>query len=380
MNIVVSPDSFKGSLHASVVADAIGEGVLRVWPDASVEKIPLADGGEGTVDAMVHATGGRIITKGVTGPLGTRVSSFFGILGDEKTAVIEMAAASGLPLVPVDQRDPLVTTTFGTGELIQAAMDAGCNRIIIGIGGSATNDGGVGMAQALGASFLDEKSNELPPGGGALHSLAHINLTRVDARIKSTEFIVACDVTNPLVGPKGASVIYAPQKGATPEDVDRLERGMIHYANQIETHIRIDVRHIPGAGAAGGLGAGLIAFLGAKIKPGIDVVLNAVRFQERIAGANLIITGEGLLDRQTVYGKTISGVAQRAKDANVPLVAIGGGVLADQVDELYARGVDAVISSTWRPMSLDEAFSKAYNGVVHAALNAVRFISVGMKI
>src|SRR5690606_515448 len=293
---------------AKEVAAAIAAGVRKVWPDARIDCVPLADGGEGTVEALVEATGGRFVQARVTGPLGEPVEAVYGLLGDGETAVIEMAAASGLPLVPPDRRDPARATTRGTGELIRAALDRGCRRLIIGIGGSATNDGGAGMAQALGVSFRGRHGRVLPLGGLALRELEAIDLSGLDPRIRETEIVAACDVDNPLYGPRGASAVYGPQKGATPELVEALDQALRRYAEVLYRDLGIDVQAIPGSGAAGGLGAGLVALLGAQLKPGIELVLEALDFRRRLEGADLVIAAEGGVDRQTAFGKAPSGV------------------------------------------------------------------------
>lgn len=377
MKVVIAPDSFKGSLSAREVALAIAEGVRRRWPDAEIDCIPLADGGEGTVQALVDATGGTVVNVKVTGPLGEPVDAFFGVLGDGKTAVIEMAAASGLPLVPPDRRDPGRTTTRGTGELIRAALDRGCRRLIIGIGGSATNDGGAGMAQALGASFQDREGRELGPGGLALKELERIDLSGLDPRLRECEIVVACDVDNPLYGPRGASAVYGPQKGATPEMVEALDAALFRLACVIERQWGIDVQKIPGSGAAGGLGAGLVAFLGATLKPGIEIVLEAVNFERRIQGADLVITAEGGVDGQTAFGKAPSGVLKASARHNVPVVVVGGS-LADDAVSLYEHGFAAIVGCTPRPMGLDEAIARTARSLAEAGEMIARLIGLGM--
>lgn len=314
MKIVIAPDSFKESLTALEVANAIEKGFQEIYPDATYIKIPMADGGEGTVQSLVDATDGQIIKKQVIGPLGHPVEAFFGVLGNGKTAVIEMAAASGLHLVPQADRNPLITTTWGTGELILAALDYKVEHIIIGIGGSATNDGGAGMAQALGAKLLDDKGEQIGYGGGSLNQLVSIDLSALDPRLQQVKIEVACDVNNPLVGPTGAAAIYGPQKGATPEMVNLLDRNLTHYAEIIKKDLSKDVIDIPGAGAAGGLGAGLLAFLSAELKRGVDIVIAATQLEKHMNKADLVITGEGKIDNQTIHGKTPIGVAKTAKN------------------------------------------------------------------
>ena len=333
MKIICAPDSFKESLSAAQAAQAMGRGIVSVAAQAQVDLCPIADGGEGTVDAMLSATGGEAKTTSVTGPLGQQVDAVWGLLGQSSdeplTAVIEMAAASGLALVPRPQRDATRTTTFGTGQLIAAALAAGAQRIIMGIGGSATNDGGCGMATALGAVFRDGNGQPVPmpgPTGGTLSDIASVDLDGIDKRISQTQIIVACDVTNPLTGANGAAHIYGPQKGASPQQVEQLDRGLAHLAQLIREQLGKDIEEIPGAGAAGGLGGGLLAFLGARLQPGIELVLEAVGFDRRVQGCDLCLTGEGRLDGQSVSGKACLGVAAAARRAGVDTVALVGCV------------------------------------------------------
>lgn len=352
MQIVVAPDSYKGSVSALGVAQAMERGILRVFPDADVRKIPIADGGEGTVEALVTATHGKLKQLDVTGPLGERLTAQWGVLGDGQTAVIEMAAASGLPLVPADRRNPRITTTYGTGELMRAALDEGLRKIIIGIGGSATNDGGAGMLRAFGARFFGDDGRELPDGGGALARLQRIDLTGLDSRLKDCQIIVACDVDNPLCGPRGASAVFGPQKGATPEIVAELDAALAHFAAIAQRVSGRDVAEMPGAGAAGGLGAGLMFFTPARLRPGVEIVLDAVGFAEVVKNATFVITGEGRTDFQTAYGKAPVGVAKVAKQFKVPVFCLCGG-LGDGADDVLAQGIDAVISICDRPLTLD---------------------------
>ncbi|OCL26586.1 glycerate kinase [Orenia metallireducens] len=356
--ILVAPDSFKGNLTALEVADNIEKGILSVLPEVEVIKVPMADGGEGTVQSLVDATKGKLIYKEVTGPIGEAVQAQFGILGDGKRAVIEMATASGLPLVPLDKRDPTKTTTYGTGELIKAALDQGVEELIIGIGGSATNDGGVGMAQALGISFLDKDGNEVGFGGGELAKIESIDLSGFDSRVNEIDIKVACDVTNPLYGPNGAAYIYGPQKGANSKMVKELDNNLRHFAAIVARELNKNVQNISGAGAAGGLGAGLVAFLGAQLKSGIEIVLEANNFVDKLAGVDLVITGEGQLDNQTVNGKTPIGVARVAKKYNIPVIAIAGNVV-DNVDKKVEGEIDAVFSTNQQLIPLEEAMEKA---------------------
>lgn len=375
MKIVIAPDSFKESLTAEEVSAAIARGLRTVFSDAEIVEVPLADGGEGTVQALVAATGGRIIEKKVTGPLGNSVTAFFGILGDGKTAVIEMAAASGLHLIPLEKRNPLFTTTKGTGELILAALNEGVDHIIIGLGGSATNDGGSGMAQALGARLLDQDGKDLPPGGGFLRQLEKIDISRLDPRLTRVKFEVACDVTNPLLGEKGASRTYAPQKGATAEMVEVLEQNLARYASILVRDLGKDVAAIPGAGAAGGLGAGLLAFLDVELKRGIDIVIAATKLEEKIKDARLVITGEGKIDGQTISGKTPIGVARLAKKYDIPVIAICGSIGHD-AQSVYEHGIDAIFSILPEISALDVALEKAAEYLENTAHNLAVLINL----
>ena len=377
MKIVVAPQYFKGSLGALKVAQAMARGIERVLPQAEVVMVPMADGGGGTVEALVEATHGRMMTAEVTGPLGERVSARWGILGDGLTAVVEMAAASGLDLVPPGKLNPLAATTYGTGELIRAALDAGCRKLIIGLGGSATNDGGAGMAQALGVRLLDDLRRELPWGGAALLRLSQIDVSTLDRRLADCQVVAASDVTNPLCGERGASVVYGPQKGATPEMSQQLDAALGHYAGVIRSTLGVDVRDLPGAGAAGGLGAGLVAFLGAKLMPGIDIVSQAVGLDDHLRDADLVLTGEGRLDGQTLFGKTIAGVAARAKAFGVPVVAIVGEIAHGS--EVYRCGIDAALSIAPGPISLERSMADAESLIADATERALRLIMLGWQ-
>ncbi len=378
MKIVIAPQGFKGNLSALQVAQAIVSGIKRVLPDAVTTIKPMADGGEGTVQALVDATGGKIMTKEVTGPLGGRVTAHWGLLSDKVTGVIEMAAASGLPLVPPEKRNPLVATTYGTGELILAALESGCRKLIIGIGGSATNDGGAGMAQALGARLLDSTGADLPSGGAALANLEHIDVNNLDSRLADCEVLLACDVTNPLCGAQGASAVYGPQKGATPQVVAQLDAALAHYADVIQRDLGVKVKDIPGAGAAGGLGAGLIVFLKAKVIPGIDVVIQASGLVESLKDADLVFTAEGKIDSQTAYGKVPTGVARKAKEFGLPVIAIAGEV-ADDYRVVYQHGIDAVLSIAPGPISLSQSMAEAERLVTDTAERAIRLFLCGTK-
>ena len=376
MKIVVAPDSFKGSVSALVAADAIEQGVRRVFPEAIIEKVPMADGGEGTVQSLVDATGGHIQTHRVLAPLENEVDAKFGILADGETAVIEMASASGLTLVAPDERNPLRTTTYGTGQLIHAALEAGCRRLIIGIGGSATNDGGVGMAEALGIRLLDVNGKQIPRGGGNLEQLQSIDMTGLHPAIGETETVVACDVNNPLTGPDGASHVYGPQKGATPEMIETLDASLAHFDKVLVQTLGKSFNDIPGAGAAGGLGAGLMAFLNAELKLGVDIMIDAVKLEERVKGASLVFTGEGQLDFQTAFGKTPVGVAKVAKAHNIPVIAIAGGI-AEGAEAVYEAGIDAMLGIVQEPMSLEVAVEDATRLIADTAEQAARLVVIG---
>jgi glycerate kinase len=373
LRIIVAPDSYKGSVSALAVAQAMERGVLRVFPEAVVCKVPIADGGEGTVEALVAATGGTILQAPVSDPLGQPISAHWGVLGDGGTAVIEMAAASGLPLVPRSLRDPRITSTHGTGQLIRAALDAGLRRIIIGIGGSATNDGGVGMARALGARFLDAEGTPLAEGGAALASLQHIDLSGLDPRLLETEITVACDVDNPLCGARGASAVFGPQKGASLETVSELDAALSHFAALASAATGRQVAALPGAGAAGGLGAGLMFFTPARLKPGVEIVLDAVGFAGLVEGASFVLTGEGRTDFQTAFGKAPVGVAKLAKQYAVPVFCLSGG-LGEGADDVLVHGIDAVMSTCDRPMSLEECISAGEALIESAAVRLCRII------
>ncbi|GIU24498.1 glycerate kinase [Shewanella schlegeliana] len=373
MKIVIAPDSFKESLTAMEVANEIERGFRTVLPNAQYVKVPVADGGEGTVQSMVDATDGSIVTLNVTGPLGNKVEAFYGILGagyqgDKKTAVIEMAAASGLHLVAQDKRNPLITTSYGTGELIVDALNRGIKHIIIGLGGSATNDGGAGMAQAIGAHLLDNQGKTLSVGGAALKQLAKLELNDLHPLIKECSFEVACDVNNPLCGDKGASAIFGPQKGATTAMVQQLDSALAHFADVIASSGIEDNRDLAGAGAAGGMGLGVMTFLNAQLKPGIDIVMETVNLAGLLENADLVITGEGRLDSQTLHGKTPMGVAGVAKAQGLPVIAIAGCV-SDDANVLLEHGIDALFSITPRALPLVEVLASAKHNLYSTAKN-----------
>lgn len=357
MKIMIAPDSFKGSLSAIEVAENIEKGILRVFPNAAIIKVPMADGGEGTVQTLITATGGKKVYKTVTNPLGEPVEAYFGILGDGKTGVIEMATASGLPLIPFEKADPSKTTTYGTGELIKAALDKGIEQLIIGIGGSATNDGGVGMAQALGVHFWDENQQEIGFGGGELKRIESIDLSELDPRIKDVKIQVACDVSNLLYGPDGAAYVYAPQKGADPEMVKELDDNLRYFADIVQKELGMDIQNIPGAGAAGGLGAGLVTFLNAELKSGVEIILDVIELKKKMFDVDLVITGEGKIDGQTVNGKTPIGVARIAKEQGIPVIAIVG-TIGVQAEKVLSEGIDAIFSIIQEPVDIKEAIEK----------------------
>lgn len=353
IKIVIASDSFKGSLSSLEVGQAAVRAIRKVIPNAKTEIVPVADGGEGTVEAVVDCLGGRVIHIDVTGPLGEPVKASYGICGD--TAVIEMAAASGLTLVPEEKRNPWITTTYGTGELIRDALIKGCRKFLIGLGGSATNDAGIGMLRALGFRFLDKNGNEVGNGGGEAERIIHIDTSNVLPQLADASFTVACDVNNPLTGPNGASYIFGPQKGADSKMVQRLDAGMSSFACVASKFSNNDYSSHPGAGAAGGLGFAFLTFLNAHLEPGIEMVLDAVDFNHRIEDATLVITGEGRLDHQTIMGKTPYGVLQRSKAYGIPVIAIGGAVLQEAVPTLMDAGFLAVFPIVAGPTTLKEA-------------------------
>ncbi|VVN88415.1 Glycerate 2-kinase [Pseudomonas fluorescens] len=358
MKIVIAPDSFKDSLSAQGVADAIALGLAQVWPDAQLIKCPMADGGEGTVESILAACEGQQRRTVVRGPLGATVEAAWGWLPQSHTAIIEMAEASGLQLVPVAQRDACISSTFGTGQLIRAALDAGAQRVILAIGGSATNDGGAGAMQALGVKLLDAQGQTLSPGGLALAQLARVDLSEIDPRLAQVRFDIAADVNNPLCGPHGASAIFGPQKGASPVQVEQLDRALGHFADHCAAALNNDVRDEPGSGAAGGLGFAAKAFLGAQFKAGVEVVAELVGLADAVSGADLVITGEGRFDAQTLRGKTPFGVARVAREHGVPVIVIAG-TLGDGYQALYEHGVDAAFALASGPMTLDQACAEA---------------------
>lgn len=379
MRVVIAPQGFKGGLTALEAARAIERGVLRAAPDAQCVLAPVADGGDGTLQALVDSSGGRIVSVRVSDPMGRPVEAEWGSMGDGVTAVIEMARSSGLALLSDDERDPLTTTTYGVGELVRAALDAGHRRFIVGIGGSATNDGGAGMMQALGARLLDAEGDDLPPGGAALARLERIDRTGMDPRLEGADIDVACDVNNPLCGPDGASAVFGPQKGATPQMVEQLDAALARYADVIERDLGADIRDRPGAGAAGGLGAGLMAFLGAKLMAGVDIVLDAVGLDDRLEGADLVITGEGQIDHSTAFNKAPVGVARLARGRSIPVIVIAGG-LGEGYRETHELGIDAAFPLVSGPMSLEQAMADAESLLEGTAEEVVRALRVGQSL
>ena len=376
MRVVIAPDKFKGSLSAAEAAAAMSRGLLRARPGASVVLVPMADGGEGTVAALVAATAGTLREAVVTGPRREPVRAKFGLTGDGRTAVIEMAAASGLVLVPSNERDPLVATTRGTGELILAAIAAGGTRLIVGIGGSATNDGGAGLGQALGFRLLDEHDCDLKPGGGNLDKLARIDSSGRSTELDAVEVAVACDVTNPLCGPLGASAVYGPQKGADPEMVKRLDRNLSHFASIVERDLGLAIKDLPGSGAAGGLGGGLVAFARGKLSPGIELVIQAVDLESHLRHADLCLTGEGAIDGQSAFGKTAVGVARLARSLHCPVLALAGSIGTD-ASAVLDNGIDAYFSICPGPIELDAAIKGAAHLLEQATEQAVRAFTAG---
>jgi glycerate 2-kinase len=351
VRVLAAPDKFRGTLTSTEAAAAIAAGWRRGRPADSVEQLPLADGGEGTLDALVSARGGRVLRERVTGPLGEPVDADFGLVDEGRTGVVEMARASGLALVPEGRRDPLRATTRGTGELILAAARHRPERIVVSIGGSATTDGGAGMAQGLGARLFDASGREIGPGGAALLELDRVDVSGIDPAVRACGFLVASDVDNPLVGPQGAAAVYGPQKGASAGDVELLDRALARYAEVLRRDLGVEVAERPGAGAAGGLGAGLMAFLGAELRPGIDVVMEAARFGERLSGAGLVVTGEGKLDEQSLRGKTVAGVHRAAEDAGIRVLVVCGqatvqpeGVRVESLVQVF--GIDRALHDT----------------------------------
>ncbi|MGI2328228.1 glycerate kinase [Planococcus sp. YIM B11945] len=377
MEILVTPDSFKGSLSARELCAAVKKGIHQVVPDAIVHEIPLADGGEGTLENILYATNGTSKKVNVKDPLGRPVTAAYGVLNDTQTAVIEMAQASGLPLLEETERNPLLASSYGTGELIKDALDQGYRNFIIGLGGSATNDGGTGLLKALGVRFYDKAGVELAEGGGALLDLHHFDDSALDARISESTFLVASDVTNPLCGDDGASAIFGPQKGATAEMIAHLDQALLNYGEIIKAQKGVDIVNAPGAGAAGGMGAGLLVFCGAQIKPGIDIMMDAVDFDKHLKQVSLIITGEGRLDKQTFSGKVISGVCNKAKSRNIPVLALCGG-LELSPGQCTKLGLTAAFSIVPKPCELEEAFRHTAEWAENQTAQMIKLIQLSL--
>lgn len=375
MKFVIAPDSFKGSLTAKQAADAIYTGLKRVFPEADYELVPMADGGEGTVQSLVDATHGSFRHADVLNPLGQPVSAEYGLLGDQQTAVIEMAAASGIQFVNEDTKNPLVTTTYGTGQLMLDAMHHGAREIIIGIGGSATTDGGQGMAEALGVKFLDAAGAPISRGGGGLADLATIDVSGIDPLVAQTKVRIASDVTNPLVGEKGSAAVFGPQKGATPAMVATLDANLAHYAALIKATLGKDLADFPGAGAAGGLGAGLLAFTDSQMEKGVEIVVRETHLKERAVNADYVFTGEGAIDFQTQYGKTPMGTAQAVKAASPHAKVIGvAGNVGAGIDQLYDLGIDAIFGILPGIVDLPTAIATGQENLARTAENIARVI------
>ncbi len=375
MKFVLAPDSFKESMTAKNAALAMEKGIKTVFPDAECVIVPMADGGEGTVESLISMTNGERIQTEVLGPLGEKVMAEYGLLGEGRTAVIEMASASGLELIKPEDRNPLLTTTYGTGQLIKHALDRGVSRFLIGIGGSATNDGGAGMLQALGVSFKDETGAELAFGGGALHQLHSIDVSGLDERMKTVQIDVACDVTNPLIGENGASAIFGPQKGASPAVVGILDQNLAHFAEVIKQQLGQDIAYMDGAGAAGGLGAGLMAFLPAELKRGVDLVIEYTGLEEYVKGADFVFTGEGGIDGQTLFGKTPYGVATIAKKYSIPVIAFAGKI-GNGVGPLYDNGFTAIVGILKELTSIEDALESGEANLAFASENICRALKL----
>ncbi|MBT6683084.1 MAG: glycerate kinase [Chloroflexi bacterium] len=379
MKIVIAPQGFKGSLTALQIARSIETGVKKVFPDAETVLVPAADGGDGTLQALVDSSSGTIESATVSDPLGRPIEATWGAMGDGETAVIEMAGASGLALLALDELDPLNTTTYGTGELFSAGLDAGYRRFIVGIGGSATNDGGAGLAQSLGISLRDVDGNELPRGGAALANIDHVDMSNFDDRLRDVEVTVACDVNNPLCGEDGASAVFGPQKGASPESIKQLNAALSRFADVVESDLGVSVRERPGAGAAGGLGAGLMAFLNARLAAGVDIVLDAVGLDDALEDADLVITGEGQIDHSTIFNKTPVGIAERAGKRGIPVIAIAGGLGAGY-QETHDKGIASAFTLVSGPMTLDEAIADTSNLLAGVAEEIMRTVAIGRSL
>lgn len=373
MKFVLAPDSFKESMTAKEVASSMEKGIKKIFPKAKCVKVPMADGGEGTTQALVDATKGKFYDIEVVGPTGKKVVSTLGVLGDGETGILEIASVCGLQLIPTHERNPLITTTYGIGQVIKAALDLNLKTLLIGLGGSATNDGGAGMFQALGGKLLGQDGRELEKGGGQLHKLHRIDISGLDSRLKDIKVEVACDVNNPLTGKTGASYIFGSQKGASPEMVEILDRNLKHYGNIIKKQLNVDVDQIPGSGAAGGLGAGLMAFLSAKLVGGVDLVIKYTNLEEKIKDADYVFTGEGSIDAQTLFGKTPIGVSNLAGKYNIPTIVLAG-MIGKDVDQLYNHGITSIINILQGPCELNEALKNGMTNMERTSENIARLI------
>ncbi|WP_456272247.1 glycerate kinase family protein [Bacillus sp. AK031] len=374
MKLLIAPDSFKESMTAEEVCEYIERGFRKLFPEIHTDKLPIADGGEGTVRSLVSGTNGEFVTLSVTGPLGTSVKGTYGRLGDGETAVIEMAAASGLHYVPIGDRNPMITTSYGTGELIKHAVTKGARKIILGLGGSSTNDGGAGMAAALGAVFLKGNGDSFIPVGGTLGDIDSISLLKIKELLRGIEFEIACDVDNPLTGPDGASKVFGPQKGATPEMIKVLDNNLNHYGQKLSEESGLEVRSFPGSGAAGGMGAGAKGFLKGNFRPGAEIVLEAVHFKKAVIDADIVITGEGRMDAQTVHGKAPIAVARCAKHFNKPVIAITGSI-GPGYEKVYEEGITSVFGIVPGAVTLEEALLNAKENIERTAENIARLLS-----
>lgn len=375
MNIVIAPDSFKESLSAKAVASNIAIAIEKIMPDANILQVPISDGGEGLLETLVTPSEGKLVSVNVKDPLLRNIRANYGILGDGTTAVVEMATASGLELLKENEKNPLITSTYGTGQLIKDALKKGCTKIIIGLGGSATNDGGMGMIKALGGKFLNKEGESIDEGGGAMDSLNRIDITELDKRLFKCEIIGACDVSNPITGKQGASFVFGGQKGGNTLELEQLDKNLIHYVSIIKSDFSKEVKEIEGTGAAGGTGMALLAFFDAKLVRGIDLIIDALQLEVHIKNADLVVTGEGKIDRQTLYGKTISGVAKIAKKHGIPVIAIAGKIEND-IDEVYKIGVTSIFSIVNQPMDLQESMRKTDYLIQSCVMNIFRIIKV----
>lgn len=373
MKILIAPDSFKESLTASEVCRAVAKGIKKIFPRAKIISVPVADGGEGTLDAIVQSRGGKIKRCQTHGPLGRKITARYGLVDGGQTAIIEMAQASGLELVPPQKRNPMKTSSFGTGEMIRQALNEGCGTILLTLGGVATNDAGVGMAKALGYKFIDEKGREIPSGAGGLKQLYKIETNGADPRLKKVRFIAACDVKNPLCGKQGSAAVYGPQKGATPAMILQIDSTLKHFAKVVKRDLSKEILNLPGAGAAGGAGAGAAAILDAELKPGVEMVIEATRLEEKMRGVDLVITGEGRIDEQTVYGKTLSGVARIAKKQKVPVIAFCGQI-GKGAEKVRKIGIDSIFSIAQGSISVEESIKNAAKLLERATMKIMRMV------